>query len=259
MNNIIKIACFAFLAAGCVGFSLSQVPKQVTPVPLTAEAHHHLAFSSPQVRAFYVILPAKDSTLIHQHDVDYVWVGMGEAKVVNATVNKPEVHLYSKDAALHFTRGGFAHAARNEGDTVYRNETIEILQKQDDPRNLCEQVLNDQPIHCVQASPGIFTEHKGVSVRPEFETEEIRFDLVTLDQSRQVSIKGSRIPPLIIALDKTNAQAFSKGGVKPSGEDSRSLKDGDAVSPAAARSITLRNTGTTKARFLVFEFHNKKG
>jgi hypothetical protein len=255
MKSIIQVAFITLLVGGAHVFALSQVSDQASGVPLTAEAHHHLVFSSPEVRAFYVVIQPKDHTLIHRHDVDYVWVGLGEGKVVNGTVNKPEIHLASKDAALHFTRGPLAHAARNEGETVYRNVTIELLHQQDNPRNLCDEVLEGKTTNCVGATPGVFSEHKDVSVEPKFETDEIRFDLLTVGQSEQVTISGSPTPPLIIALDQTNAKAFSgtDGGTPAS---SHELKDGNVMSPEANTPLTLRNTGTTKARFLVFEFKN---
>jgi hypothetical protein len=258
MNNIIRPAFIASIVSGALVSSLSQVPKQSAPVPLTAEAHHHLVFSNPEVRAFDVAIPPNDRTLIHKHDVDYVWVGLGDGKVVNATVNKPEIHLYSKDAALHFTRGPLAHAARNEGGTVYRNVTIELLKTQDNPRNLCDPVLEDRPIDCVAASPGEFTGGKDVSVRPQFETDEIRFDLLTLGQSEQITISGSQTPPIIIALDETNAKAFSKGK-KEVPAFLQNLTDGNVISPLANSPLIIRNIGTTKARFLVFEFKTRKG
>jgi hypothetical protein len=258
MNNIIRPTFLASIVSGALVSSLSQVPKQSAPVPLTAEAHHHLVFSNPEVRAFDVAIPLKDQTLIHRHDVDYVWVGLGDGKVVNATVNKPEIHLYSKDAALHFTRGPLAHAARNEGDTVYRNVTIELLKRQDNPRNLCDQVLENQPTDCVAASPGEFTGGQDVSVRPEFETDEIRFDLLTVGQSEQITISGSQTPPLIIALDETNAKAFSQGK-KEAPAFLRDLSDGNVMTPLANSPLIIRNTGTTKARFLIFEFRAGKG
>jgi hypothetical protein len=241
---------FAVCAIGALSF---RSQSQTGGVPLTSEAHHHLVFTSPEIQAFYVVIPPGDHTLVHVHDVDYVWVGLGSGKVVNATVNKPEVHLSSKDAVLHFTRGPLVHAARNEGDTVYRNVTVELLQAQTNPRNLCEQVLENEPVQCTEATPGIFSQHAGVTVQPQFETDQIRFDLVTLAKMEKVTVSSTKIPPAIIALSDTSAVAESQkdGDSKPS---KRSLKDGNVFAPPAGSPLTLRNTGATEARFLVFEF-----
>jgi hypothetical protein len=235
----------------------SQASTETVGVPLTAEAHHHLVFTSSEIQAFYVVIPPGDHTLIHIHDVDYVWVGIGAGKVVNATVNKPEIHLTSKDAALHFTRGPLVHAARNVGDTVYRNVTVELLKAQTNPRNLCEQVVENQPTGCVSATPGIFSQDPGGSVSPEFETDQIRFDLVTLGKSGKVTISAMKTPPVIIALDNTQAIAESKqdGHAAPA---TRNLEDGNVMAPPAGSPVTLRNTGSAEARFLVFEYGNRE-
>lgn len=254
MNRIQGVAIATALLGGVVGFCQSQPKEDPAGVPLTAEAHHHLVFSNKEVRAFYVVIPSKDRTLIHRHDVDYVWVGIGNGKVVNVTVNGPTRHLDSKDAALHFTRGPLAHFALNEGGTLYRNVTIELLKKQNNPRNLCDQVIEGEPTACTAATSGEFILKDNVRARPEFETDEIRFDLLTLGSSEQTELRRSETPPLVVALDNTTAEAIqrSAGG----SAISRDLKDGNVMSPEAGSSLTLKNTGASDARFLVFEFKN---
>jgi hypothetical protein len=256
MKGLVQVLVVSWVLVGSQLLAQSSAP-QTAPVPLTSEHHHHLVFSSPQVRAFYVVIPAKDQTLIHQHDVDYLWVGLGDADVVNATVNKPRLGLHSKNGALHFSRGPFAHEALNVGNTVYRNVTIELLQQQNNPSNLCEEVLEGKSTDCVAATPGVFSGDSGVSVQPEFETDEIRFDTVTVDPAAKVTISGSPIPPLVIALSQTQAEALPDSGTDTSHNESHSLKDGDVMSAKADMPLTLRNTGTDKASFLVFEFKAK--
>jgi hypothetical protein len=253
MKNVTKIIALTLFVTAAQTVAIAQQAERPGGVPLTSEAHHHLVFSNSEVRAFYVVIPPGDHTLIHRHDVDYVWVGLGEGKVVNKTVNKPEVHLASKDAALHFTRGPLAHAARNEGDGVYRNVTIELLHLQNNPRNLCEQVLEDKETNCVAATAGVLRESAGASLQPLFETDEIRFDLLTVDQGKEVTINGSKTPPLVIALEQTVAEATTGGNGKTT-LSSHEFKDGSVTSPQPNETIKLRNTGTTRARFLVFEF-----
>ncbi len=232
-------------------------PTAVASVPLTSEHHHHLVFSNSRVRAFYVVLPVKDRTLIHRHDVDYVWVGLGEADVINATVNKPEVPLHSMDGALHFSVGPFAHAAINAGDQTYRNVTVELLQKQDNPRNLCEKVIESRPTDCVAANAESFQYQDGVKVEAEFATDEIEFDKVSIQPGAQMTLAPSPIPPLVIALEKTDAPAGKSSDDKGSHE-SRNLTSGDVVSAVAGTPLTLRNVGSDPARFMVFEFKGTK-
>jgi hypothetical protein len=225
-----------------------------SPVPLTREGHHHLVFSNAFVRAFYVELPRGDHTLVHQHDVDYLWVGLGAAKVINASVNKPQVHLESRDAALHFTRGGFAHAAFNEGETIYRNVTIELLQDQGQAHNLCEAVLTEDATDCHPIVTSLVREASGVQISPRFETDQIRFEILTIDQGGQTTLRGSHTPPVIVALNETAAALASQLTGNETGNQGAELRDGNVMSPAPNSTATLRNTGNTDARFLVLEF-----
>ena len=254
----------AFLAVLTGAVVLSQVqlpvrtPSNTTePVPLTSEHHHHLVFSSPQIRAFYVVIPPGDQTLIHQHDVNYVWVGLGDADVVNATVNKLPDRLHSKDGALHFSPGHFAHKAINVGNTTYRNVTIELLQDQKNPHNLCEEVLKEQPLHCVPAKGGRILQSPGVTVQPDFATDEIEFDTVSLAAGAEVKLAGEAIPPVVIALDRTTANAYPVSD-NSTHADPKNLKAGDVISGKKDIPLTLHNAGSDSARFLVFEFLNSR-
>src|SRR5712671_4219033 len=56
-------------------FSLNaQAP---TAVPIPKEPHHHLVFENDYIRVFRVSVPAHDATLLHQHDVPYLYVALG--------------------------------------------------------------------------------------------------------------------------------------------------------------------------------------
>jgi hypothetical protein len=249
MKITIAASIAVVLLSGAIGISQSQVPDDPSGVPLTKEAHHHLVFTNAEVRAFYVTIHQHDRTLIHRHDVDYVWIGLGSGKVVNTTVNGPVKHLDSKDAALHFTRGPLAHFASNEGETLYRNVTIELLKKQNNPHNLCEQVIEGKPAACVPATAGLVAMRGDGSVKAQFETDEIRFNLVTIGHGAEATVRGSKNSPVIVALADTNAAATQKGVAQAS-----ELKDGSVMAAEPGDAVTLKNTGTGNARFLVLEF-----
>ena len=115
------------------------------PVPLahenaSGEPHHHLKIENEYVRVYYVEVLPHENTLLHQHDHDYIYVSLGPSDVISAILDKPEIHLQLKDGETHFTRGGFAHVARNLADTPFRNITIELLKPQTNPYNLCGQI-----------------------------------------------------------------------------------------------------------------------
>jgi hypothetical protein len=122
-----------------LAFSLhAQAP---VAVPLPKEPHHHLVLENDYVRVFRVSLPAHDATLLHQHDVPYLYVSLGPADVVNAVQGKPEAHLVMVDDQVGYSPGHFAHIARTDAGSTFDNVTIELLKPQGEPRNLCAQII----------------------------------------------------------------------------------------------------------------------
>src|SRR5438270_218906 len=60
-------------------------------VPLTEEPSHHLFLQNEYVRVFKVEVAPHESTLMHQHDHDYVFVTLGDSQVLNAVRGKDRV------------------------------------------------------------------------------------------------------------------------------------------------------------------------
>src|SRR5262250_3478944 len=131
--------CAALLLVALPASAQEPMPLAHSNVP--GEPHHHLKIENEFVRVYYVEVPPHENTQLHQHDHDYLFVTLGDSDVVNAVRDKPEVHLVLKDGETHFTRGGFAHVARNQSDAPFRNVTIELLKSQGDAKNVCAQVL----------------------------------------------------------------------------------------------------------------------
>jgi quercetin dioxygenase-like cupin family protein len=137
-----------------IAFSLTaQAPVPLAHGNVPGEPHHHLKIENEYVRAYYVEVAPHEATQLHQHDHDYIFVSLGPADVINAVLNKPEVHLVLKDGETHFARGGFAHVARNLSDTPFRNVTIELLKPQGEPRNICEKIIAGPLGDCAQSGP----------------------------------------------------------------------------------------------------------
>src|SRR5690348_7401443 len=108
-----------------LGFvAAAQQPKIVE---ITAEPSHHLAFEGSLVRVFNVLAPAKASTLVHQHDYDYLYVTLGDANITNERVGEQPVQMSLKDGEVRFTKGGFAHAVVNNSEHPFHNITIELM------------------------------------------------------------------------------------------------------------------------------------
>src|SRR5215471_18820221 len=132
--------CLALLLLTFSAITLAQEPVPLAHGNVPGEPHHHLKIENEYVRVYDVEVPPHENTLLHQHDHDYTYVSLGPSDVVNAVLNKPEIHLQLKDGETHFTRGGFAHVARNLA--------IELLKPQGEPYNLCGNILAGDPWHC---------------------------------------------------------------------------------------------------------------
>jgi len=96
-------------------------------VPISEEHHHHLVFENSFTKVWEVEVPAHESTLMHQHDNDYVYLVLGDADITNAVAGKAPVKLHLADTTVNFSRGPFAHIAKIDGDVAFRNVTIELL------------------------------------------------------------------------------------------------------------------------------------
>jgi hypothetical protein len=129
-------------------FSASLAAQAPVAVPVGKEPHHHLVLENDYVRVFRVSVPPHDATLLHQHDLPYVYVSLGPADFINAVAGKPEAHVVMTDGQVGYSRGGFAHIARTDAGTPFDNVTIELLKPQGEPRNLCEKIVEGPVLEC---------------------------------------------------------------------------------------------------------------
>jgi quercetin dioxygenase-like cupin family protein len=189
-------------------FSLNAQAQE--PVPLArgnapGEPHHHLKIENEYVRVYYVEVPPHENTQLHQHDHDYIYVSLGPSDVVNAILNKPEIHLQLKDGETHFTCGGFAHVARNLANTPFRNITIELLKPQPEARNVCGPVILNAgvPICDPLDAPA-----RAIT---QFETAEITLDQVWLSPKGKHKEKVSKLPFLVVGLGGSEVKINAKG------------------------------------------------
>ena len=217
----------------------AQEPAPLAHGQVPGEPHHHLKIENEYVRAYYVEVPAHEATELHQHDHDYIYVSLGPADVVNAVREKPEVRLRLRDGETHFTRGGFAHVARNLSDAPFRNVTIALLKPQGEVTNLCAPVALDATRGACDKTRGLLGKGQGFSVEPQMETPETSLDLIHLDpETRGV---GVAVPPatLLVILNDGEVQIDVKG------QPSTTLHGGemtwlDAGSPGLTRNPSSR-------------------
>src|SRR5258708_11439343 len=155
------------------------------PVPIGEEPHHRLLLQNDFTHVYIVMVPPLDATLLHQHDLPYLYVTLGAADIINAIVGKPELHQILQDGETHYSPGHFAHIARTDSGMPFQNVTIELVHPQGTPKNLCKEVLPGAPLNCPEqkAAPDNSKAKKGQpapAVSAEdvlyFETDDIRLD-----------------------------------------------------------------------------------
>src|SRR6202035_2011542 len=96
------------------------------PLPISDEPHHRLVLQNDFARVYNVTVPALDSTLLHQHDLPYLYVCLGLADIINAIVGKPELHRVLEGGETHYSSGHFAHIVRTDSGMPFHNITIEL-------------------------------------------------------------------------------------------------------------------------------------
>jgi hypothetical protein len=224
------------------------------PVAITAEPHHHVTYSDARLRVFRVEVPAHEATLLHEHAVDYFWIAVGPSGFINSVAGKRDARVTAEDGSVHFTRGGFSHVARIEGNSAFRNVTLELLHPQVNPRNLCEQVVPVVHTDCARAEVRARADYPGTAPLPLFETDELRVTLLTIAPHAIVRIAPFANPPLLVAVDPTDGTAVTCDSAPEPGPGSPAVRSGFVVTMPKSAACTVRNTGRSPSRFLSLAF-----
>jgi hypothetical protein len=139
------------------GQKAGQEPEAPTipgAVLITQEPHHHLLYANSDIRVFDVIVAPHESTLLHEHDHDYIFINFTQSTL---TAVKPGVSPASLDlppGAVGFAKAVFAHAITNDGDYPFHNMTIEFLNPVITARGCsCNGSSGDAVCDCPNAPP----------------------------------------------------------------------------------------------------------
>jgi hypothetical protein len=224
---------------------LSQAPglDVSTVIRMNDEPHHHLALHNDYINVFKVQVRAGDAIAVHRHDDDTIAVAIGDQIVTVGVPGKPDVHQKNADGQVRLQRAGYVHSTRVDGGSAYRTVAVELLHPQDNPRNLCAQVIAGLPINCLKASTGTTPDKE--AGEPQFESDQTRVQTVRVLPHGRVEIGHSSRPELIVALDP--------GSLSPaSGQRlDQELQPGDFVwFDKDGPSRTFKNTGDNEARFV---------
>jgi hypothetical protein len=128
------------------------------PVPLSEEPHHRLVLQNDFVHVYNVMVPPLDATLLHRHELPYLYLTLGQTELVNAIQGQPETRMTIQDGETHYTLGNFAHLVRTDSGLAFHNVTVELVHPQGTTRNLCKEVLRGEPMQCSSSAEVASTE-----------------------------------------------------------------------------------------------------
>jgi hypothetical protein len=235
---------FSCLALLLFTFSLNAQAPVAVPIP--KEPHHHFVFENEYVRVFRVTVPAHEATLLHQHDVPYVYVSLGPADVINAVQGKPEAHLVMADGQVGYSRGGFAHVARVDSDMPFNNVTIELLKPQGEPENTCAEVVpGPSKYHCDSPST---QKGRTLSTVSQFRTEETEVNLTRVNPESDRTNLTVTAGTLLVLLSGAGIQKELKGVPQ------ETLAVGDVMWLPAGSNTTFSNPSRKAWSYLTLGF-----
>jgi hypothetical protein len=227
-------------------FSASLPAQAPVAVPITKEPHHHLVLENDYVRVFRVSIPAHDATLLHQHDVPYLYVSLGPADVINAVQGKPEARIVMTDGQLGYSLGHFAHIARTDAGSAFDNVTVELLKPQGQPRNTCAEIVpGTSELHC--ESPAASKERLKDTV-PQFETDEIAVNLTRISPEAEGTSITLKTGTLLLLVSGSGIQAEAKG------RPEETLIVGSVMWLLAGSNTTFHNSSQKEWRYLTIGF-----
>jgi quercetin dioxygenase-like cupin family protein len=226
------------------------VAEGPTIIPLASEPHHHLALHNEYVNVYEVEVAPHDSVLLHRHDFDAVSVMISSAEVTVLTPGKPDEHRKLVDGQVRLQVRGYVHSTSIDGNTTYRNVTVELLQPQQGARNLCSAVLANQPLNC--PGPQASTPNETHVSQPQYETDQTLVTLIRVLPHQIVAIGDPHHSKLVVALD-SNVTSNEEG--QGAG---KSLHSGDFVWLGQDKaSQVFKNSGEKEARIIVFTLKSR--
>ena len=206
-------------------------------VEITAEPHHHLAFTNAHVRVFNVNVPPRGETLLHRHRHDYIYIQFGASEVLNSVQGKAPITIKLQDGQTGFVSASFAHVARNLTDQPFRNVDVEFLQD--------EKLRHSQFRWDEDRSLDIL---QGGTKDILFVKDAVRASEVELQPGGILPSDAHTRSTLVVAL--TDCQFHGMANSKHS--ESITLKSGEGKWIPGR--VTLTNHGDHPAKFVTLEF-----
>lgn len=219
-------------------------------VPISQERHHHLVFENGYVRAYEFAVPPHESSSMHAHDRDYVYVVLGDAQVINMAAGQNPVTLRLADGAVNFTRGPLTHSTRNDGDSTFAGIVFELLRTQGEEHAFFPTI--DAALNGNAQQEGSHRDPNGAKEAVVLETDECRVAAVSILENSAWEPSDAGHDRFIVWVDQfadktgrreRNAPMFPAGMLKwlPAHEQ-----------------FTQRNRDMGEKKLLVLEFKDSK-
>jgi len=219
-------------------------------VPLRNEPHHALVLQNDYVHVFNVTVPPLDATLLHQHDLPYLYLMLGRSDVINAVQGKPEAHLLFEDGETRYSPGGFAHIVRTDAGTLFHNITIELERPQGSPRNVPGKP-EDRPLGACPEASGEPKQNDQIPFEQMtgcFETDEVLLDVVHVEGGKDYVDSSPRTAALLVTMSDANLD------VSLGGEHTAFLHTGEVLWLPPTVSRKIGDFLGIKSKFLLLSF-----
>jgi hypothetical protein len=229
-------------------YPLTFAAEEVTAIPLESEPHHHLSLHNEYVNVYQVQVAPRDSVLLHRHDFDAISIMLSDAQVTVNTPGKQGVHRKLTAGQIRLQSRGYVHSTTVDGDTTYRNVTVELLLPQERERNVCSEVIPDQPLTCSALNT---TGPRTSNDQVQFESDQTSVNLIHVLPHQGTAISQSKYPALVVALDtdlitivynKTLHNSVDPGGFF--------WIDGGKAP------VSVNNNSDKESQIIVFTFHS---
>jgi hypothetical protein len=234
------------LAAAILCFPVVCGAQGPDVIPLKSEPHHHLVLHNDFVNVYSVQVQPHDSVLLHKHEFDAIGIMLSDAEITVSAPGKPDSHQKVVGGQLRLQQAGYIHSTIIDGNSAYRNVTVELLMPQQEHRNICASVISAQPLNCPAAQP----DRPAISQQPQFETNQTKLNLTRLKPRQSFTLDASPQNRLVVVLDEAAV-------VSSANNPSKALHSGDILwrdsnSPAQL----FENAGNKEIRLVTFAFTN---
>jgi hypothetical protein len=142
---------------------------------------------------------------------------------------------------------GYVHSTLIEGDTTYRNVTVELLFRQQNGRNLCAKVIATQGLNC--SGERASTPSSTHMEQPQYETDQTSVTLIRVLPHQNVTTGNTGRAELIVSLDDASVSTVGETG--PGNPLRRGGIKWTAIGHAAA---VFKNNSDKETRLISFRF-----